>query len=77
MAKILTVEGLTDEQKADLVRKLLGEWTTTPPVVEGWYWVCKVGGVPVIREYTEVTHDIYQPGVYWLGPLPVPAAPKG
>lgn len=52
-------------------------WTTTPPIVEGWYWVCKVGGVPVIREYTEVTHDIYQPGVYWLGPLPVPAAPKG
>jgi hypothetical protein len=31
MPKILHVEDLTNEEKADLMRRIYGEWTTEPP----------------------------------------------
>lgn len=62
------------------------EWTTTPPTVEGYYWVTKRrGGIAVVQvvkglkgrlvvdngEYEEEFQDWQA----WLGPLPEPEPP--
>lgn len=74
---------------ADLILKLpsIGEllkhyecenlqWTTTPPTKPGWYWVCKKGSAPALKEYKGVVTDVFLPDVSWLGPLPIPEEPK-
>jgi len=67
------------------------KWTTTPPTVEGWYWVINAKGEMwcdkvFIQDsaphwYNEDEH-MYNPIIldyftHWLGPLPVPDAPEG
>jgi hypothetical protein len=40
MARPITrIEDLTKEERENLMRRIYGEWTTEPPVQEGWYWV--------------------------------------
>ena len=68
------------------------EWTTTPPTVEGKYWVYnKVGDIHLCDVY-EYKGKLFIPDGYygdidlpvekqeyyshWLGPLPVPEPPK-
>jgi len=67
---------------------VLLQWQTTPPTVTGAYWVVADGAKIVVNvvyidvlcveeahEYhTPVTSQFY---THWLGPLPIPEAPKG
>lgn len=66
------------------------KWTTTPPTVEGWYWVIqdRVNPSPEIvkvsgafahgKLYAEMGNSEYSLELFthWLGPLPVPEPPK-
>lgn len=64
------------------------EWTTTPPTVEGWYWVkprylddsiepyiveAKQGKAYVTGDDQPDDFDMFS---HWLGPLPVPEPPQ-
>jgi hypothetical protein len=65
-----------------------GEWTTTPPTVEGYYWAspslrgAEVGIVSVVEDMgtLEIHGDEWNNPLsavtWWLGPLPVPASPQ-
>lgn len=63
------------------------EWTTTPPTVEGWYWVKEKGNgftmafVKYKRGHFEIWIDgeyrnDYEEYTHWLGPLPEPEPPQ-
>jgi hypothetical protein len=60
------------------------DWTTTPPIIPGWYWAFDG---EVIRVVFVVGEGVHGPQVeappfkmesysHWLGPLPVPESPK-
>jgi hypothetical protein len=88
---VLRGGGLPD-QPLDNISEEVFNWTTTPPTVEGWYWVCTNKGVPHVVKVglfgTGQTGNlwVYETGHsqaydldvydYWLGPIPVPEPPK-
>jgi hypothetical protein len=63
-------------------------WTTTPPTVEGWYWVYSDGEINLVNVFRNYDAWIVRRDdrtawiemlntAHWLGPLPLPEPPKG
>jgi hypothetical protein len=60
------------------------KWTTTPPTVEGWYWVKHEADNEIIMtQVCKLTDDYLTTEngplyifTHWLGPLPAPAPPE-
>ena len=68
---------------------MMGEWTTEPPTISGWYWAKRRNG-NIALECVEVYGDkegmyVYaachdaplDTFLYWYGPIPEPDHPEG
>lgn len=68
----------TGEEIAEAIRAKDLQWTTTPPAVEGWYWVShpdvENGKCRIIEWAKTLT---IREGCKFLGPLPEPEPPQG